>query len=64
MYLDGQNVSFCCSLDFSLFSGSFQASRENFLEGQVNCEGYDKPILVQGREGLNRAIDGDTVAVR
>ncbi|KAI5707300.1 hypothetical protein M8J75_016503 [Diaphorina citri] len=48
----------------SLLQGSFQASRENFLEGQVNCEGYDKPILVQGREGLNRAIDGDTVAVR
>lgn len=47
-----------------LLQGSFQASRENFLEGQVNCEGYEKPILVQGREGLNRAIDGDTVAVK
>uniref|UniRef100_A0A8D9BV86 Protein DIS3 homolog n=1 Tax=Cacopsylla melanoneura TaxID=428564 RepID=A0A8D9BV86_9HEMI len=48
----------------TLLQGSFQASRENFLEGQVNCEGYEKPILVQGRDGLNRAIDGDTVAVR
>lgn len=46
-----------------LLQGSFQASRENFLEGQVNVEDRDKPILVQGREGLNRAVDGDTVAV-
>ncbi|XP_054270094.1 exosome complex exonuclease RRP44 [Macrosteles quadrilineatus] len=46
-----------------IHQGSFQASRENFLEGQVNVEGFNKPILVQGREGLNRAVDGDTVAV-
>lgn len=46
-----------------LLQGAFQASRENFLEGQVNVEGFDKPILVQGREGLNRAVDGDTVAL-
>ncbi|XP_058806479.1 exosome complex exonuclease RRP44 [Phymastichus coffea] len=43
--------------------GSFLASRENFLEGSVNCESVEKFILVQGRESLNRAIDGDTVAV-
>lgn len=24
--------------------GSFQASRENFLEGQVNVEGFEKPV--------------------
>nr|XP_018897817.1 PREDICTED: exosome complex exonuclease RRP44 [Bemisia tabaci] len=46
-----------------LIQGSFQASRENYLEGQVNTEKFEKPILVQGRAGLNRAIDGDTVAV-
>uniref|UniRef100_A0A1B6DID1 PIN domain-containing protein n=1 Tax=Clastoptera arizonana TaxID=38151 RepID=A0A1B6DID1_9HEMI len=46
-----------------VLQGSFQASRENFLEGFVNVEGYEKPILVQGREGLNRAVDGDNVAI-
>ncbi|XP_046670667.1 exosome complex exonuclease RRP44 [Homalodisca vitripennis] len=46
-----------------VLQGAFQASRENFLEGQVNVEGFSKPILVQGRESLNRAVDGDTVAV-
>ncbi|PNF38325.1 Exosome complex exonuclease RRP44 [Cryptotermes secundus] len=47
-----------------LLQGSFLASRENFLEGQVNVEGQDKMILVQGRVGLNRAVDGDIVAVK
>ncbi|XP_065222316.1 exosome complex exonuclease RRP44 [Planococcus citri] len=46
-----------------LLQGSFQASRDNFLEGQVNVESFEKPILVQGHSGLNRAVDGDTVAV-
>ncbi|XP_001601829.1 exosome complex exonuclease RRP44 [Nasonia vitripennis] len=43
--------------------GTFLASRENFLEGSVNCESIEKFVLVQGREGLNRAVDGDTVAI-
>lgn len=47
----------------SLRQGAFQASRENYLEGSVNVEGYDKFVLVQGRDGLNRAVDGDIVAV-
>ncbi|XP_023247144.1 exosome complex exonuclease RRP44 [Copidosoma floridanum] len=46
-----------------LIQGTFLASRENFLEGSVNCEAMEKFILVQGREGLNRAIDGDLVAL-
>ncbi|KAL0275597.1 UNVERIFIED_CONTAM: hypothetical protein PYX00_003405 [Menopon gallinae] len=44
--------------------GTFLASRENFLEGSVNVENQELMILVQGREGLNRAVDGDTVAVK
>ncbi|XP_011502660.1 PREDICTED: exosome complex exonuclease RRP44 [Ceratosolen solmsi marchali] len=47
----------------TLIQGTFLASRENFLEGSVNCESIEKFILIQGRESLNRAIDGDTVAV-
>ncbi|XP_020278161.1 exosome complex exonuclease RRP44 [Pseudomyrmex gracilis] len=46
-----------------LLQGTFLASRENFLEGNVNVEGKDKPIFVQGRTNLNRAVDGDIVAV-
>uniref|UniRef100_A0A0C9QLM3 Protein DIS3 homolog n=1 Tax=Fopius arisanus TaxID=64838 RepID=A0A0C9QLM3_9HYME len=46
-----------------LLQGSFLASRENFLEGTVNVEGMDKFVLVQGRVGLNRAVDGDVVAL-
>ncbi|XP_037952749.1 exosome complex exonuclease RRP44-like isoform X1 [Teleopsis dalmanni] len=43
--------------------GNFQASRENYLEGNVSVEGYDNPILLQGREAMNRAVDGDIVAI-
>lgn len=37
--------------------------RENFLEGTVSVEGQDKSILLQGHASLNRAVDGDVVAV-
>lgn len=43
--------------------GSFMASRENFLEGSVQVESFDKAVLLQGRESLNRSIDGDIVAI-
>ncbi|XP_024947689.1 exosome complex exonuclease RRP44 isoform X2 [Cephus cinctus] len=46
-----------------LLQGTFLASRENFLEGSVNVEGFEKFVLVQGRVGLNRAVDGDIVAL-
>ncbi|XP_036229004.2 exosome complex exonuclease RRP44 [Bactrocera oleae] len=46
-----------------LLQGSYQASRENYLEGAVSVEGYEHPVLVQGREALNRAVDGDIVAI-
>lgn len=46
-----------------LHQGSFVASRDNYLEGFVNVEGIEKFVLVQGREGLNRAVDGDIVAI-
>lgn len=46
-----------------LHQGTFRASRDNFLEGFINVEEFDEPILVQGRSGLNRAVDGDIVAV-
>lgn len=66
----------------TLHQGTFHASNENYLEGSVNIENFDKSVsilfgnvhryisdkmylqvLVQGLEGLNRAVDGDIVAV-
>lgn len=37
-----------------LFQGSFQASRENFLEGQVNVESFEKPV--SNRSSLTASI--------
>ncbi|VVD03099.1 unnamed protein product, partial [Leptidea sinapis] len=46
-----------------LHQGTFHASRDNFLEGSATVSGYEKSILLQGHIGINRAIDGDVVAV-
>jgi len=46
-----------------LMQGAFYLSRTNFLEGSVLVEGRE-PILLQGLEAINRAVDGDTVAVQ
>ncbi|CAG0916316.1 unnamed protein product [Notodromas monacha] len=43
--------------------GSFNASRENYLEGFVNVEGIEKPILIQGMSHLNRVMHDDVVVV-
>ncbi|XP_014254617.1 exosome complex exonuclease RRP44 [Cimex lectularius] len=45
----------------NLVQGVYFASRDNILEGTVKTEQND--ILLQGRGSINRAIDGDTVAV-
>ncbi|XP_018576622.1 exosome complex exonuclease RRP44 [Anoplophora glabripennis] len=49
--------------DGHLHQGTFRASRDNFLEGFVNVDSFDDPVIVQGRKGLNRAVDGDVVVV-
>uniref|UniRef100_A0A182N1Q5 Protein DIS3 homolog n=1 Tax=Anopheles dirus TaxID=7168 RepID=A0A182N1Q5_9DIPT len=46
-----------------LMQGAFLASRENYLEGYVRVENEEKAILIQGRLNLNRAVDGDVVAI-
>ncbi len=43
--------------------GSFQGSRENYLEGYVNVPSMEQWVLVQGLEGLNRVVHEDVVAV-
>lgn len=44
-----------------LLQGVFYASKENCLEATVITDKHN--VLIQGRASLNRAIDGDTVAV-
>uniref|UniRef100_A0A915JGH6 Protein DIS3 homolog n=1 Tax=Romanomermis culicivorax TaxID=13658 RepID=A0A915JGH6_ROMCU len=47
------------------FQGSFQASRENYLEGSVYLDAKSKhrEIFVQGLLNINRAIHNDSVVV-
>ncbi|KAK5640047.1 hypothetical protein RI129_010858 [Pyrocoelia pectoralis] len=48
------------------YQGVYHASRDNFLEGYVTIEESDESltqIIVQGRAGQNRAVQGDIVAV-
>lgn len=49
-----------------LYQGSINISMHNFLEGTImaNIDGEDTQILISGRASLNRAIQGDTVAVK
>ncbi|KNZ49562.1 hypothetical protein VP01_493g5 [Puccinia sorghi] len=46
-----------------LFQGTFRPNPYNYLEGSIFHNDFDKPILLIGRESMNRAIDGDIVAV-
>ncbi|KAI5637391.1 RNB domain-containing protein [Phthorimaea operculella] len=46
-----------------LHQGTFHASRDNFLEATAAVPGFEKPILLQGHIGINRAVDGDVVAI-
>ena len=47
----------------TLHRGFFNANAYNYLEGTVRTDALPKPILLQGREAMNRAVDGDVVYV-
>lgn len=47
----------------SLYQGTISISSYNFLEGSVSASGIPKPLLILGRENLNRAFNGDSVVV-
>ena len=47
----------------TLVKGFFNANTYNYLEGSVRTERMPKPVLLQGREAINRAVDGDVVYV-
>lgn len=46
-----------------LHQGTYHTSQHNFLEGYVNIDAYEDAVIVQGRSGQNRAVDGDIVAI-
>ncbi|KAL0231767.1 hypothetical protein GEMRC1_011171 [Eukaryota sp. GEM-RC1] len=47
----------------SALSGSFRASRFNPFKGTVSGKKIDVPIEIDGRDHVNRAMDGDSVVV-
>ncbi|ODV85419.1 hypothetical protein CANARDRAFT_7533 [[Candida] arabinofermentans NRRL YB-2248] len=47
----------------TLFQGIINISSYNFLEGQVSVQSLPKPLLILGRENLNRSFNGDSVVV-
>ncbi|KAF2070189.1 hypothetical protein CYY_008494 [Polysphondylium violaceum] len=46
-----------------VFQGIFRTSMTNYKEATVQSNTLEKDILIQGIENLNRAVDGDIVAV-
>ncbi len=46
-----------------LHQGAFNVSPYNYLEGSVRVPAFPKPLLILGRENINRAVDGDAVVV-
>lgn len=47
-----------------LLQGYFNANPYNYLEATVRSGAFTRPILLVGRESMNRAVDGDVVAVQ
>lgn len=47
-----------------LLQGFFNANPYNYLEATVRSGQLTRPILLVGRESMNRAVDGDIVAVQ
>ncbi|KAI0033260.1 RNB-domain-containing protein [Vararia minispora EC-137] len=46
-----------------LHQGHYNANEFNYLEGSVSVPAFAKPVLLVGRENMNRAVHGDIVAV-
>lgn len=47
----------------TLYQGNINISSYNFLEGSITVPSFPKPLLIMGRENLNRAFNGDNVVV-
>ena len=46
-----------------LYQAHFNANQYNYLEGIVPVPTFTKPVLLIGRENMNRAVNGDVVVV-
>ncbi|EEU48442.1 uncharacterized protein NECHADRAFT_65498 [Fusarium vanettenii 77-13-4] len=46
-----------------MHQGIFNVSPYNYLEGSIKVPAFPKPLLILGRENINRAVDGDVVVV-
>ncbi|KAF5021399.1 hypothetical protein F66182_6548 [Fusarium sp. NRRL 66182] len=46
-----------------MHQGIFNVSPYNYLEGSIKVPAFPKPLLVLGRENINRAVDGDVIVV-
>ncbi|PHH50156.1 Exosome complex exonuclease DIS3 [Ceratocystis fimbriata CBS 114723] len=46
-----------------MHQGIFNVSQYNYLEGSIKVPAFPKPLIILGRESINRAIDGDVVVV-
>lgn len=46
-----------------LHQGIFNVSPYNYLEGSIRVPAFPKPLIILGRENINRSIDGDLVVV-
>ena len=46
-----------------LHQGHFNANQYNYLEGSVLVPAFTKPVLLIGRENMNRAVNGDVVVI-
>ncbi|CAA21102.1 exosome 3'-5' exoribonuclease subunit Dis3 [Schizosaccharomyces pombe] len=53
-----------CIKNGEVHKGLINISTYNYLEGSVVVPGYNKPVLVSGRENLNRAVQGDIVCIQ
>ncbi|KAJ2976542.1 hypothetical protein NQ176_g4893 [Zarea fungicola] len=46
-----------------MHQGIFNVSPYNYLEGSIKVPAFPKPLVILGRENINRAVDGDVVVV-
>ncbi|KAJ2907064.1 RNB domain-containing protein [Zalerion maritima] len=47
-----------------LHQGIYNVSQYNYLEGSIKVPAFPKPLIILGRENINRAVDGDKVVVQ
>lgn len=49
-----------------LFRGTFKVDRSHWKQAEVRARGagFERPVLIEGLDHMNRALDGDEVAIR